>query len=124
MKELQKTQNKLLRFLNKSRIVDKVNSEVILDNLNMCSVNQLSAQIKLTETWKAINSTNSNALNSLKMTQMEGQRESRAASSGNLKETGVFNLAKKTFINDSNRVWNNAPLNIKNAKTLYSAKNR
>ena len=97
MKELQKTQNKLLRFLNKSRIVDKVNSKVILDNLNMCSVNQLSAQIKLTETWKALKSNNSNALNSLKMTQMEGQRESRAASSGNLKETGVSNLAKKNI---------------------------
>ena len=55
MKDLQKTQNKLIRFLNKSTIKDKVNTGSMLRKLNMASVNQLNAQIKLTETWKSLN---------------------------------------------------------------------
>ena len=56
LKELQKTQNKLLGFLNKSKISDKISTRQILENLNMCSINQLNAKIKLTEMWKATNS--------------------------------------------------------------------
>ena len=54
-KDLQKTQNKLIRFLNKSTIKDKVIMVSMLRKLNMASVNQLNAQIKLTETWKSLN---------------------------------------------------------------------
>ena len=57
-KELQKTQNKLLRFLNKSKISDKIPQSVILEKLNMLSINQLNAKIKLTKMWKADNSLN------------------------------------------------------------------
>ena len=59
MKDLQKTQNKLLRFLNKSKIKDEINTKVILKKVKMLSVNQMNAQIKLTETWKALNNKNS-----------------------------------------------------------------
>ena len=52
---LQKSQNKLLRFLNNSKIKDKVSNKSMLKKHNMLSVNQLNAQIKLTEIWKAMN---------------------------------------------------------------------
>ena len=45
MKELQLTQNRLLRALNNSKIKDK---------FNLLSVNQLAARIKLLEVWKAV----------------------------------------------------------------------
>ena len=73
MKEVQKTQNKLLRFLNKSRIADKINTGSILEKLKMLSVNQLNAQIKLTETWKALNANTPNAISNLRIEQKEGQ---------------------------------------------------
>jgi hypothetical protein len=52
---LQKAHNKMLRTLCKLRIKDKISIESMLSNQNMLSVNQLNAQIKLTEMWKAAN---------------------------------------------------------------------
>ena len=90
----------------------------------MLSVNQINAQIKLTETWKALNSeaNEHNLIQSMKLVKPTGARSSRAMSNGNLKETGVSTLAKSTFINDSTRLWNRAPNVIKNCTSLYSAK--
>ena len=50
---IQKTQNKLTRFLNNSIITDKISTKTLLKNINGLSVNQLNAQIKLTELWKS-----------------------------------------------------------------------
>ena len=55
MTQLQKSQNKLLRFLNKSWISDNVNTKIMLEKHNMSAVSQINAQIKITELWKAIN---------------------------------------------------------------------
>ena len=55
MKELQITQNKMLRLLNNTRISDKVRTASLLSKFNMMSVNQINAQIKLSEMWKAMN---------------------------------------------------------------------
>ena len=44
-----KSQNKLLRFLNNSKIKDKVSNKSMLKKHNMLSVNQINAQIKLTD---------------------------------------------------------------------------
>ena len=56
--DLQKTQNKLFRLLNNTQICDKINTVTIANNLKMISVNQINAQIKLTEMWKASNMKN------------------------------------------------------------------
>ena len=92
----------------------------------MVSVNQLNAQIKLCETWKALNMKmdNNSGIGALRITHVEGQRELRNAFSGNLLETGGSNKAKKTFINDSARVWNKAPQSLKLSASLYIAKKR
>ena len=55
MSLLQKSQNKLLRFLYKSRISDKIITKSMLEKHNMLSVNQINAQIKITELWKVVN---------------------------------------------------------------------
>jgi hypothetical protein len=46
---IQLIQNKMARFLNGTRIKDKIRIEQILNNLKMLSVNRLNAQIKLVE---------------------------------------------------------------------------
>ena len=53
MESLQKSQNKMFRMLNETRISDKINTKSIALHLNMLSVNQINAQVKLTEMWKA-----------------------------------------------------------------------
>ena len=55
MKELQKSQNKLLRTLTGKKVSDRIKIEDMLKSLQMMSVNQIAAQIKLTEMWKALN---------------------------------------------------------------------
>ena len=124
MKDLQKTQNKLIRYINKSTIKDKINTGSMFLKHNMASVNQLNAQIKLTETWKSLNlnTHNNDAINDKRVVHIEGNRELRSAFKGNLVETGASKKAQKTFINDSTRVWNGAPQSIKNCKSLYTAK--
>ena len=123
MKDLQKTQNKMLRFLNKSKIKDKISTKSILENMNMLSVNQTNAQIKLTETWKALNNKNS-CLQNLKRKECTGSRLSRSVTNGELKEEGVSNLARKSFQNDSSRLWNKASQAIKSSSSLYTAKKK
>ena len=51
MKMLQITQNKMLRVLDNSSIKDKRSRKDMLEKLDLPSVNQLAAQIKLQEAW-------------------------------------------------------------------------
>ena len=106
MKDLQKIQNKLVRFLNKSTIKDKVNTGFMLTKFKMASINQLNAQIKLTEMWKTLNldSHKNKTISDLKVEFRTGDLELRSAFKGNLIETGATQKALKTFINDSTRV--------------------
>ena len=55
LKAIQLIQNKLVRLLNGKTLLDKVNTKTLLKNVNMLSVNQLNAQIKISEVWKATN---------------------------------------------------------------------
>ena len=52
---IQKCLNKLVRVLNNSRISDKISTKFMLSKFNLLSVNQMNAQIKLTEIWKSVN---------------------------------------------------------------------
>ena len=87
----------------------------------MLSVNRLNAQIKLTEGWKALNS-NVNNLNIVKPQVNPNERSSRSVSQGKLKLTAITNVTQNTYINDCKKMWNEAPLAIKNCKSLFTAK--
>ena len=87
----------------------------------MCSINQLNAKIKLTEIMKM---THENPLPSIikkKEFQNEG-RSSRSITNGKIIEEGTSEKSTSTFINDATRAWNNAPRNIKDCKSIHSAK--
>ena len=51
----QRSQSKMLRILDGALVLDRKSTKTLLDNQNMLSVNQIAAQIKLTEMWKASN---------------------------------------------------------------------
>ena len=55
LEDIQKCQNKLLRALNGSRISDQISNKSMLVKFKILSVNQMNAQIKLSEMWKSIN---------------------------------------------------------------------
>ena len=52
---IQKIQNKMVRLLNGKSLADKISTKTLLKKLKMLSVNQINAQIKITEVWKAMN---------------------------------------------------------------------
>ena len=51
--EMQKARNKLLRVLEKKRMRSRIPVRTMQKNQRRLSVNKLSAQLKLTEVWKA-----------------------------------------------------------------------
>ena len=69
----------------------------------MLLVNQLNADIKLTETWKALND-NKSLLNNLRRKSAEANRPSRSTANGDLIEEGSSNIALCTYQNDSTRI--------------------
>ena len=119
--EVQKAQNKLLRVLEKKRISDKIPVKSMLESQKMLSVNQLAAQIKLIEVWKAKNTEEYPIRMEFRATN-ENERTTRGAASGRAVETGKSHKAKSTFVGDATRLWNKAPPSVTNAGTLRIAK--
>ena len=110
-KAIQIIQNNLMRSLSGNKIKDMISITSLTTKLNMLSVNQLNASIKLLEIWKASN---------VKDYQLVVQRQSsnnsrvstRADTSEKPLEIGRTLLAQKTCISDAIRLWNMAPPTI------------
>ena len=119
--EVQKAQNRLLRVLERKRLSDKVPIREMLDNQNMLSVNQLAAQIKLAEVWKARNGENYPVKMEFR-TVNENGTSTRGATNGKAVETGKTQKSRATFIGDATRLWNKAPKSILRAETMMKAK--
>ena len=118
---IQKIQNKLVRFLNKSKISDRINTSTLLTNLNMLSINQMNAQAKLVEMWKVTNT--KNHPNSFQRQEpIEGSSVTRGCSKRRLIETGSNTLTLKTFKSDAARLWNSAPDSITKCETINQVK--
>jgi hypothetical protein len=123
MKSLQLTQNRMLRTVNGSKIKDKISTVSLLNKFGLLSVNQLAAQIKLTEVWKSLNVVGHPSL-------LEPYHKVSTATTAGLrpKPTRILNdsskllCAKFSFHVDAARLWNLAPPTIKSADTLRKAK--
>ena len=122
MKDLQVSQNKMLRLLNNTRISDKISTSSLLTKFNMMSVNQINAQIKLSEMWKAVN-VEDHPFNLDRKESGPNIRSMRSITNEMLPVKSFSELSKNTFINDGIKAWNLAPMSIKNCRTYVSAKN-
>ncbi len=101
----QRLQNKMLRILDGALVSDRKSTKL---SWNMLSVNQIAAQIKLTEIQKASN----DPLYPIKMKTRERQENAittRSLTQGDLTQVGRSTKAKKNFTCDAGKVWNNAP---------------
>ena len=84
----------------------------MLEKHKMLSVNQINAQIKLTEIWKACNDVDHPFKIEKKTVNIEEQ-VTRAMTDGSLKSDALSKVTKSTFINDSITAWNTSPMDIK-----------
>ena len=123
MENVQVAQNKMLRMLDRVSLKEHVTTISLLNKYNLPSVNQLAAQIKLTEGWKiqhidhyplTLELNNPN--------RMTGERVIRNSSIKVWKDDAKTKAAKLSFSRDSARLWNNASDTIKNAPSLNTAK--
>ena len=121
MKDLQVSQNKMLRLLYNSRISDRISTVSLRAKFNMMSVNQINAQIKLSEMWKAVNDED-HPFNLVKRESGPDVRSMRSISNEMLPVKSFTELSKSTFINDGIKAWNLAPVSIKECKMFASAK--
>ena len=123
MKSLQLSQNRLLRLLNNSRVSDKISTKLMLEKYNLPSVNQLAAEIKLTETWKSINVDDCPIkLNSYNCNLDENRIGLRPQQNRIFNDSYRLQIAQSSFHVDSAKLWNYAPTNVQCAQTLTLAK--
>ena len=123
MKLAQIAQNKMLRVLDNSIIKDKRSKRDMLQKFDLLSVNQMAAQIKLTEAWKAMNVTNYPVKMRVERTKAPGQsRQLRASSVRDMEEGGRYKTTQASFVRDAGRLWNRAPNAIKESLTIATAK--
>ena len=88
----------------------------------MLAVNQLNAQIKLLEMWKAIN-VDKYPLQLKRHNSEHIGATTRADSRNRPCNIGKSNLTHNTAVSDAVRVWNLAPEKIKDCKSVGQAKN-
>ena len=111
----------MLRLLNGTRISDKISTALLLAKFNMLSVNQINAQMKLSEMWKAVNDED-HPFNLIKKESGPNVRSMRSITNEILPVQSFSELSKNTFINDGIKAWNLAPLQIKSCNLYASAK--
>ena len=123
MNSLQVAQNKMLRMLNGSSLKDHIHTSSILQKFNLPAVNQLAAEIKITESWKILNTEDYPITfwPNEPMRQTTGMTV-RATSIRDWKEDCSTKTGRSSFIIDAARLWNQIPTNIKTAISLNQAK--
>jgi hypothetical protein len=102
---LQRIQNKLTRLLNSTKISDKITTKQLLRNINGLSVNQLNAQIKITEIWKAKNMENY-PLKILRINTNLSTIQVRSRDNNSINQTYGSDKLTSTFMNDTIKTWN------------------
>ena len=121
LKEIQLIQNQMLRCLNGSKIKDRISTASLLTKFQALSVNQMNAQIKLQQVWKAVNVENY----PLKINQPaipSSGVSTRAAIKGRPVEIGNSRVTQITSTSDAIRIWNKAPESVTEANSIYQAK--
>ena len=103
LKAIQQVQNKMARFLNSKTLKDKIKSKILLQNINMLSVNQLNAKFKILEIWKALNVENYPLKIDTKVVNNDSTN-TRAMTANKPIEVGHSVLSQKTCISDAIKV--------------------
>ena len=106
-----------IETLLKHNLSQRIPTSKLLEMTGMLSINQLTAEVRLMETWKALNIPGSplaGLFSKISSTSME----TRAATREDLEECGT----SKTFSNLASKLWNRAGVSVREAKTFQRAK--
>ena len=122
LKSLQITQNKAARFLNGNKLQDHVPTKQTFDDLDLLSVNQLNAQIKIREVWKSLNDNMHPIQWEKRSADQSTSCNLRSALSKALKPIGKSRIVESTFMSDAVKVWNATPQCIQECKSLFTVK--
>ena len=87
----------------------------------MLSVNQMNAQIKMTEAWKINHIKDYPTKWEHKIT-AEDERLTRAGTLNKIPETAKSKMTQSCFNNDAKKLWNKAPMSFKQCTTIQIAK--
>ena len=120
-KDLQIVQNNLMRYISGKRLSDKISIKQLLLDTNFLSINQINAQIKLAEIWKAIN-VEKYPLKVCKKVIQNNMATIRAISQSTLIESGKSDITQNACVNDATRLWNQAPKTVTEANSIFEAK--
>ena len=94
-----------------------------MKKFNLLSVNQLMAQIKLQEVWKAVHIEKYGvSLDSFREHVDTSGRVTRPQPSRTFNDSTRLVLAEHSFHIDAAKLWNRAPIEVTNAQTLPCAK--
>ena len=123
MKTAQVAQNKMLRMLDGVSLKERISSRSLLQKYNLPSVNQLVGEIKLLEAWKATHITSYPfQLEENNPNRQVSDRSVRPNTTKMWKDSAKSKAASESISIDCAKLWNNAPEEIKNASTIFSAK--
>ena len=123
IKSVQTAQNKLMRLLLRVPFNDRTSTSELLLKTGLLSVNQLAASIKLQEAWKAENVPNYPVkLEPNKPNESTSERQLRPGSTRKWNQDAKSTAEKECFSRNTAKLWNCAPLNIKNAQNLNIVK--
>ena len=102
---------------------DRKLTKSLLEKYKLLSVNQLAANIRLIEAWKSVHIKNYPVqLEPNKKSESQTDRELRPSSTRQFNENSRTKIGEHSFCCNAAKLWNQAPLSIKEAKTLHSAK--
>ena len=94
----------------------------MLDKLGWLSLNQMSAEARLIEVWKALN-IEDYSLKDIFQKAESGQTNVRSSDKNRVKTTFKSKLRENSFHYPSARLWNSAPTEVTKAITESAARN-
>ena len=119
VKAMQIAQNKMLQMLEGVSLKDHITTKSLLDKHNLPSVNQISAEIKITEAWKIMNIIDYPiTLEENNPNRNTGDREARNTTQREWKEHSKHKASSESFTVDTARLWNKVDTEIKTAQSL------
>ena len=110
-----------MQTINGTKIKDMVSIDSLMEKFGMLSVNQLNAQVKLAEIWKALH-VDDYPLQIKQQISESTRVNTRADKIGKPIEIGRSNVTQKTCVSDAIRLWNMTPDQVKNGEKLSLAK--
>ena len=109
--------NRMLRILCGTIKEDRMSVEKMLKKLGWLSINQMAAEVRLIEVWKALNLDTS-----LSKLFEKVQGTTRAASQNRIKQGTYSKLRESSFLYPSCKLWNRAPMSVVEAKSESDAR--